>query len=353
MRKSLVPQITHAAVGVMMHANGLVLLAERPEGKPWHGYWEFPGGKVEANETPAAALKRELREELGISVTTMYPWLTRTHDYEAKYDAAGKLESAAKTVALHFFMVTAWDGEPFGQEKQRISWQNPAKPNVAPMLPANAPILNALELPSVYAITNYHELGEEVFFERLKLALQNGLMMIQIRENQLAQADLALLIERIAEIAVPFEAKLMLNSTPEFIDQMYQDLLESNNEKNAENTCQTAKVLKNLGLAGLHINRHALMQMQQKPADVICGASCHNIEELNQAVKLGLDYVTLSPVKNTLSHPKGTFLSWEAFQKLTVGLSMPVYALGGMSPDDLHDARTHGAHGVAMQRGVW
>ena len=346
MSKNLEPKITHAAVGVMMHANGLVLLAERPVGKPWHGYWEFPGGKVEANETPAAALKRELREELGISVTTMYPWLTRTHDYEAKYDAAGKLESAAKTVALHFFIVTAWDGEPFGQEKQRISWQNPAKLNVAPMLPANAPILNALELPSVYAISNYHELGEEVFFERLKLALQNGLMMIQIRENQLAQEDLVLLIERIAEVAAPFEAKLMLNSTPEFIDHLRQDAVESNDEN-------TAGVFKKLGLAGLHISRHALMQMQQKPADVICGASCHNEEELNQAVKLGLDYVTLSPVKNTLSHPKCVFLGWEAFQTLAAGLSMPVYALGGMTPDDLHDARTHGAHGVAMQRSVW
>lgn len=102
------PVVTHAAVGVIMHANGLVLLAERPVGKAWSGYWEFPGGKVEPNETPMQALKRELKEELGIEVSTAYPWLTRTFDYADKYDSSGQLETPAKTVKLHFFIVTEW-----------------------------------------------------------------------------------------------------------------------------------------------------------------------------------------------------------------------------------------------------
>ena len=87
-----------------MHDNGSVLLAERPAGKPWSGYWEFPGGKVEANETPLEALKRELKEELGIVVQRAYPWLTRSFDYADKLRADGVIEVPAKTVKLHFFI---------------------------------------------------------------------------------------------------------------------------------------------------------------------------------------------------------------------------------------------------------
>lgn len=98
-------KITHAAVGVIQREDGWVLLAERPVGKPWAGYWEFPGGKVEEGETPQQALKRELQEELGIAVASLYPWLTRSFDYEAKYDATGQLDSPAKTVKLHFLLL--------------------------------------------------------------------------------------------------------------------------------------------------------------------------------------------------------------------------------------------------------
>ena len=71
------PEIVHAAVAVLRRADGQVLLAERPTGKPWAGWWEFPGGKIEAGETPLAALQRELEEELGIRGITAYPWITR------------------------------------------------------------------------------------------------------------------------------------------------------------------------------------------------------------------------------------------------------------------------------------
>jgi len=320
-------KITHAAVGIIQHENGLVLLAERPAGKAWAGYWEFPGGKVELNESPEHALKRELQEELGITVTQCYPWLKRTFDYEAKYDPVTRVESPAKTVKLHFFMVTKWDGEPFGLEKQKISWQNPEKVTVGPMLPANAPIFSALNLPSIYAVSNLHELGEEVFFERLKLALQNGLMMLQIREKQLAEEDLAMFIERVVEVAGPYEAKVLLSSDVQLA---------------AEHQ-----------LSGVHFNHHDLMQLDKRPDGLLCGASCHNADELEKAHTLGLDYVLLSPVKKTPSHPSAKPLGWEIFGELIADCSMPVYALGGMDLNDLHTAKLHGAHGVAMQRNIW
>ncbi|NOT65461.1 MAG: Nudix family hydrolase [Methylotenera sp.] len=334
------PDVTHAAVGVILRENGLVLLGERPIGKAWAGYWEFPGGKIEAGETPENALKRELHEELGITVTTLYPWLTRSFDYAAKYDTEGQLEAPAKTVKLHFFIVTEWQGEPLGMEKQVLSWQNPEKLTVTPMLPANTPILTALSLPAIYAITNLSELGEDLFFKRLKIALDNGLMMIQVREKQLSNDDLQLFVERLAEVSAPYEAKIFLNSSS--LDESELDLSHLD-----------INFTQALHVTGLHFTAQALMQLSQKPIGMLCGASCHNHQELAQAEALGLDYVLLSPVQATLSHTDAAPLGWDNFRDLIADYSLPVYALGGMQAPDIHTARLHGAHGIAMQRGIW
>ena len=320
-------QITHAAVGVIQHENGLVLLGERPPGKAWSGYWEFPGGKIELNETAEQALTRELQEELGVNVIKLYPWLTRTYDYEAKFDSDGKLESSAKTVKLHFFIVTEWEGEPFGMEKQTISWQNPAKLSVTPMLPANAPILAALTLPNVYAITNLLEMGEALFFKGLKAALEKGLMMILIREKQLSAEELFLFSEQVMEIAEPYEVKVFIHT----------DL----------------QLSETLNTAGVHLSSKDLMALQSKPEGRLSGASCHNVEELVHAANLGLDYVLLSPVEKTESHNDAVPLGWDCFAELIKDYPLPVYALGGMQPDTLDIARSYGAHGIAMQRAVW
>lgn len=95
-------EVVDAAVAVLMRPNGQVLLGKRPEGKPWAGWWEFPGGKIEQGESAFHALQRELDEELGTRAIEAYPWLTRTFDYPEK------------TVKLHFFMVRRWTDEPHG-----------------------------------------------------------------------------------------------------------------------------------------------------------------------------------------------------------------------------------------------
>ncbi len=324
--------ITHAAVGVIQREDGLVLLGERPVGKPWAGYWEFPGGKVEIDETPIQALVRELQEELGITVKSHYPWLTRTFDYPAKLNAQGQLESPAKTVKLHFFIVTQWDGEPQGLESQTLSWQSPDNLTVSPMLPANAPILSALSLPSIYGITNLNELGETLFFERLKIALDKGLRMIQIREKQLSGTELLAFSKRVLSIATPYHAKVFLNSTDAALG---------------------LKLVDNTDVAGIHLTSSALMRLQTKPVGKLCGASCHNRQELAHAEMLGLDYVMLSPVKATRTHPDAQALGWSKFRELIAGYSLPVYALGGMEKYYLHQANSNGAHGIAMLRSIW
>jgi 8-oxo-dGTP diphosphatase len=124
-------RVTEVAVGVLVQPDGRYLLAQRPAGKPYEGYWEFPGGKLEVGESVEAALSRELHEELGIRVTACERWRTLEHDYPHAY------------VRLFFCKVTAWDGEPVGQEEQALAWQHlPA--SVSPLLPAAIPVLEWL-----------------------------------------------------------------------------------------------------------------------------------------------------------------------------------------------------------------
>ncbi|WP_250473106.1 NUDIX domain-containing protein [Caballeronia sp. GAFFF1] len=124
-------KVTEVAVGVMVQPGGRYLLAQRPEGKPYEGYWEFPGGKLEPGESVEAALGRELHEELGIDVTACALWRTLEHDYPHAY------------VRLFFCKVMEWTGTPRGREGQAIAWQT-LPVEVGPLLPAAIPVLEWL-----------------------------------------------------------------------------------------------------------------------------------------------------------------------------------------------------------------
>src|SRR3989338_2149904 len=196
-------KIIDVAVAVLLREDGAFLLAQRPAGKVYEGYWEFPGGKVEARETPLQALGRELHEELGIADIAAHPWLTRVFAYPHA------------TVRLHFFRVFAWHGEPHGREDQQLSWQLLPQLSVAPLLPANAPILRALELPCLYAISNAAELGCEEFMRRLECALQDGLRLLQVREKNLPGEALARFAAQVGQLAHRYGAKVLVNGDAE------------------------------------------------------------------------------------------------------------------------------------------
>jgi 8-oxo-dGTP diphosphatase len=118
-------------VGILMRPNGDVLLGQRPEGKPYAGYWEFPGGKVEQGEALFAALQREFVEELGLYIDSAEPWCGVEHVYEHAH------------VRLHFFISRAWHGEAQGLEGQAFAWQGAV--GVSPLLPATIPLLEWLD----------------------------------------------------------------------------------------------------------------------------------------------------------------------------------------------------------------
>lgn len=308
-------KIIDVVAAVIVRPDGRFLLARRPDGKPYAGYWEFPGGKVEAGESLFQALTRELHEELGIEVKHAYPWLVRNFDYEHA------------SVKLHFFRVVAWGGEPHGKEGQLLDWQTPPDITVAPLLPANGPILRALELPPILAISNIAEMGVEPFMLRCAEALGKGLRLIQLRENSLPRSELESVARRLVALAHSCGAKVLINADERLAQTVSAD--------------------------GVHLPAADLMRFDARHRSGLVGASCHSREELERASDLNLDYVLLGPVLPTLSHPGAETLGWGAFSALLGDYPLPVYALGGMSPACLDAAWSNGAHGIAMLRGVW
>jgi len=122
----------HVAAGILQNSQGDVLLTERLCDGPFHGLWEFPGGKIEDDEAADVGLKRELHEELGIEVLDSEPYMRLSHDYDDR------------SVDLEFFLVKRWRGEPVGLEGQQLRWANVERLDAAELLPADAPLLAAL-----------------------------------------------------------------------------------------------------------------------------------------------------------------------------------------------------------------
>jgi 8-oxo-dGTP diphosphatase len=299
--------VIEVAAAVLQHADGRFLLAQRPAGKVYAGYWEFPGGKVEPGEDPERALGRELREELGIEVRTAYPWITRIYTYPHG------------TVRLNFFRVTAWQGEPHPREDQAIAWQQSGASSVAPMLPANAPVLSALALPYEYAITDAARLGVARMLERLRRRLEAGLRLLQIREPALSPAERDLFTSQAVGLAHRHGCRVL-----------------------TKEPCAAAD--------GRHFTAAELMRLDARPATGLAAASCHTRAEIDRAMNLELDFAVLGPV---LEKTGGRPLGWDGFAALAKGTSIPVYAIGGLRAVDLEAACRRGAHGVAMIRAAW
>lgn len=296
------------AAAVIQRADGAFLLARRPAGKVYAGYWEFPGGKVEAGEAAERALVRELHEELGIDACTAFPWITRVFAYPHA------------TVRLNFFRVTAWKGDPHPREDQAIAWQRSDAVPAEPMLPANAPVLAALALPHEYAITDAQSRGSAPMLARIGERLATGLKLLQVRDKALPEReDFA---RAVLQLARAQGAKVLINGGPDIAD-------------------------------GVHYTAAQLMRLAARPRAGLAAASCHNAQELQRAMTLELDFAVLGPVKATPTHQGAATLGWEGFARIARGASIPVYAIGGLRRADLETAWRAGAHGVAMVSGAW
>lgn len=306
--------IVEVAAAVLQRKNGReFLLACRPEGKDCAGYWEFPGGKVEAGETVRQALDRELLEELGIVVQAASPWITREFTYpHAK-------------VRLNFWRVTAWQGELTAFEHSAVRWLKvDEEAAVEPILPANAPILKALALPTMMGITNMSENGEDCELTRLETAVQRGMRLFQIRDKNLPPIELIWFARAAREMVRSSGALLFVND-----DEGLGRAIRAH---------------------GLHLTAKKLQRCWSRPDFTWVGASCHNEEELARAIRLEFDYALLGPVLPTLTHPDISPLGWERFAELAKDSPIPIFALGGMQLEMLEQAQAAGAHGIALMR---
>jgi 8-oxo-dGTP diphosphatase len=303
------------AAAVIRRPDGHILLGRRPLGSVFAHHWEFPGGKVEAGETPLEALHRELAEELGIRAIQVRPWVVRHHSYPHA------------CVRLHFFIVDRWEGALQPLVHNALSWENPSLVKVSPLLPANGPLLSALSLPSFYGITHAAALGIDAQIKQLDYALGQGLSLVLLREPGLnsdgQQRFYRQALKQCQDIGVP----CLLHS--------HIDLAQG------------------LGADGVHLRAAQLAQVNDRPAFKLVAASCHNRAELERASALPVDFAVLGPVAPTTSHPKAAGLGWKGFSRLVEGLPIPVYALGGMRREDIATAHAHGAHGVAAVRSAW
>ncbi|GGY62839.1 hypothetical protein GCM10011613_02970 [Cellvibrio zantedeschiae] len=311
-------RIVHVAVGVIVGADGTILIAKRPDKVHQGGLWEFPGGKVEQGETLFDALKRELYEELAIEILSTEPLIKIHHDY------------GDKVVLLDVHKITAFTGEAKGNEGQPIAWVAPQSLYQYEFPAANRPIVNAINLPTRLLITGEFE-GLDDFSVRIEGALQRGINLIQLRvkESELSSS----LINCAFELCERYSATLLINTNP----AEYKNIASAKNK------------------LGLHLNSENLLSCSSRPVaeHIWLSASCHNQTEIDHAQKIGVDFICLSPVLATQSHPEKSGVGWLKFEALAEGAAVPIFALGGMKESDLAIALQKGAQGIAAITEWW
>lgn len=315
------PEIFVAA-GLILKPDGSLLLGQRPADKPWAGWWELPGGKIEAGETVLQALARELKEEIDIEVTEATPWVHYVHEYPKNI------------VHLTFCKVTGWRGTPQGLENQQLAWIDPKGPvQVGPLLPATEPPLRWLRLPERYLLTSIDTVDNlPAFLTQLARAAKTGIGMVQFREPAWA--------------ARTGEAKVL--------EQAFQAVREACHQNGLiclVNSIHPASWWSQAD--GVHLRAQDLTGFDTSAHDLTwVGASVHSEHDLAQARAAGADFAVLGHVLPTPSHPGQAALGWERFETLARNAGMPVYAIGGQSQATLKEAQHKGAQGIAAIRGL-
>jgi len=311
------PVRVHVAAAAIFDDQGRVLISQRPAHVHQGGLWEFPGGKLEPGETVASALRREIHEELGITVQAARPLIRVVHDYPDK------------SVLLDVWRVDDFAGKPAGCEGQDIEWVVVENLGDYRFPAANIPIIKAVSLPDRYLITPEPGPDHAGFLGAFAGALASGVSLVQLRARQLSTADYRALVPDVLDLCRQADVRLLLNAEPALAVAA--------------------------GADGVHLSSTRLMGLSERPVgdEYLVGASCHTLEEVRHAGALGLDFIVVSPVQQTSSHPDARLLGFDGLQQLSEQASLPVYALGGMQLSDMGTAFRHGAQGIAAISALW
>lgn len=299
------------AVAAMRDAAGAVLLSQRPPHKSYAGQWEFPGGKIEPGETVEQALQRELAEELGVDVIEARPLIRVRHDYPEL------------AVCLDVWEVLKWSGEARGEEGQALAWVATEALPDWPLLAADAPIIRALQLPAHYAFTAADAHADSVLQGLARLP-ENALL--RLRLPTMGDEEYVALAETVCALRGP--TRLAVDRDPALAQRL---------------GCWWH-------VDGRTLSRLAAEQTALPARSIV---SVHDRAGLDTAKALGAAAAVLGPVHATATHPGAEGLGWLRFEALADQATLPVYAIGGLSPDDALRARQAGAQGVAGIRAFW
>jgi 8-oxo-dGTP diphosphatase len=335
----------HVAIAVLLKDN-YVLISKRADHIPQGGLWEFPGGKVEENETIEQALAREIKEELGIDIKSSSPLITTQFHYPEQ-SVFLEVRKVLDFIA-HDYVFNK--NSQYGLEGQLVRWVAINDLGDYSFPEANQVIINALMLPSSYLITpdSFESVPKNSSIDRIikthfldKFTEKcHDYSLIQLRfpsyskgKNKTLEFDN--IIKQACLIAIENRALILLNSSMKLPD----DIISLS--------------------SGLHLtSKHLydvefIKQFRKRFAKKQLAASCHTMDDIKQANKLKLSFIVISPVQKTGSHPEQVPLGWEQFEVLVHAAQMPVYSLGGMCKSDVSKAIDTGAQGIAAISKLW
>ena len=308
----------HVVAGVVRDDRGRVLVAQRTAGRHLAGYWEFPGGKLDEDEAPLAALRRELAEEIGIDVLAASPLISVPWSYPEK------------RIVLDVWNIDTHSGVAHAREDQPLRWVDIGALSGLSMPAADRPVVTALRLPDRYLITPPLAFEEQrTLLDGVERACAAGIRLIQFRQPEWTRDQIAVTAMEAQAICARHGAALLLNADWETAERC--------------------------GLDGVHLPARIARDLEARPTppDRWLAVSCHEGAELAHAQRIGADFATLAPVAPTPSHADATPLGWQRFADIVAGAALPVYALGGLGPADIALARSRGAQGVAAIRALW
>lgn len=261
-------------------------------------------------------MARELYEELGIAVDIGAPLIAVPQQYPHK------------RLCLDVRHVAAWRGNAKGLDGQALAWVPPHKLATYAMPPADRPVVAALLQPDRYLVTPTPEADDDVWLGALQRAIAEGISRVQLRAHDVEPQRWRSLIEQAVSLCRGAGVEVLIN--------------------------HDVALAAALG-TGVHLRAAQLQAFGQRPLpeSVAVAASCHTVEELKRAEAIGCDFAVVGPLKATPTHPDAPELGWTAFAAMREHTSLPLYAIGGLGPDDAREARTHGAQGIAAIRSLW
>jgi len=294
-----------------------VCLSVRQSHQSFAEHWEFPGGKVEAHETSIEALKREFKEELAVDTAGWKPLIEIPWHYDNV------------SVRLHVFITDEFIGEPKGNEGQKVEWHSVRNLRTLNFPTANSGLITALELADQYMIT-----GKFSDFEDAKMklvnALESGVKLCQLRAKDISPQAFIELAQQCIPICHDFGSKILLNGQVDLLGQL----------PDAD---------------GIQLASNMIYDYTERPISKqkLLGISTHTAEDIDQALKLQADFILVSPVRETSSHPGLPGMGWQTFKDTVKEIPIPVFALGGMSLTDVDEAKKRGGQGIAAISCFW